>query len=374
MNLFGNEITHYTVDGELLTMKQMRSIVEAIGFMNRCAEDVSRFSAYMTSRQDGRTIERSIYDAKEISVNFNKKGAGGRGATNFRNMYLFFNAAIQGLNNFNELRKKNGAKFYSAIGGFAAAGIFFPILNEILLSMIGGDDDKDAYNNLPDWVRRNNFVIWAGGDKFITIPLPIELRAFYGLGEMFYQVSSGNMQGKKKMDIAIDMANQITELLPLNPLGNGGNVPTGFTDAMASFAPDALKPILQVAANKDFFGLPIYKDFDYNKNMPAYTKAYSGTNKEIIKSAEILNTFTNGDKYTPGFINVNPAVIEHLVENYLGGMGKTVNQTVKTIQATFSSDEEVLSRNVPVLSRFLASTDDKTAFRRVNEMYFDYLD
>ena len=32
MNLFGNEITHYTVDGELLTMKQMRSIAEAIGY------------------------------------------------------------------------------------------------------------------------------------------------------------------------------------------------------------------------------------------------------------------------------------------------------------------------------------------------------
>lgn len=32
MNLFGNEVTHYTVDGELLTMKQMRGILETIGY------------------------------------------------------------------------------------------------------------------------------------------------------------------------------------------------------------------------------------------------------------------------------------------------------------------------------------------------------
>lgn len=36
----------------------------------------ARFAAFVTSRNAGRTIDRSIWDAKEISVNFNKKGAG----------------------------------------------------------------------------------------------------------------------------------------------------------------------------------------------------------------------------------------------------------------------------------------------------------
>lgn len=69
------------------------------------------------------------------------------------------------------------------------------INNAIIEMLIGdGDDDMtdekwsekkmDAYDNLPEWVRRNNYCIWIGGERFITIPLPIELRAFYEWGNV----------------------------------------------------------------------------------------------------------------------------------------------------------------------------------------------
>lgn len=45
---------------------------------NRAVENCARFAAFMTSREMGRSIDRSIYDAKEISVNFNKKGSGAK--------------------------------------------------------------------------------------------------------------------------------------------------------------------------------------------------------------------------------------------------------------------------------------------------------
>lgn len=44
--------------------------------INRSVENCARFAAYLTSRQMGRSVERSVWDAKEVSVNFNKKGAG----------------------------------------------------------------------------------------------------------------------------------------------------------------------------------------------------------------------------------------------------------------------------------------------------------
>lgn len=72
----------------------------------------ARFAAFVTSRNAGRTIDRSIWDAKEISVNFNKKGAGDKflgaeGQTMLGNVaagvsgagragYIFWNAALQG--------------------------------------------------------------------------------------------------------------------------------------------------------------------------------------------------------------------------------------------------------------------------------------
>ncbi len=51
---------------------------EQFDLMNRAVENCARFAAFVTSREMGRGVDRSIWDAKEISVNFNKKGSGGK--------------------------------------------------------------------------------------------------------------------------------------------------------------------------------------------------------------------------------------------------------------------------------------------------------
>lgn len=344
-------------------------------FGNRCAEDVSRFTTYMTSRQMGRSISRSISDAKEITVNFNKKGAGGLGATTFKSLFLFFNAAVQSLANFTNLAKANPKRFSAVIGGYTAAGMLLPIMNNLLISMFGGDDDKDVYENLPEWVRKNNFCFWLGGNKFLTIPIPIELRAFYGAGELFRSYAEGKGDNR---NIGMELMGQFTELLPINPFGGGEwNIPKGTPTKnivgtiAGNLMPDAGKPIYQVVQNKDFFGKPIYKD-SFNELMPEWTKAYAGTSKALVSSAKFLNEVTGGDKYERGTLNINPAVLEHFFESYFGGLGKTINQTGKTISMIWDEDERMW-RSVPVLNRFLSGGDEKNVFSRVNEAYYNYL-
>ena len=361
--VFGLEPGKYTSKRAMPVVKAFQHLAQGISFMNRCAEEVSRFTTYMTSRQMGRSVERSVADAKEVTVNFNKKGAGGLGATTFKSMYLFFNAGVQSLNNIVRLGKKNPKKFSAYVGGFTAAGIVLPLINDLLLGMFGGGDDDEYYDNLPEWVRRNNFCIWVGGDKFLTIPLPIELRAFYGMGEIFYQVCKGNMRHKS---IGYELMNQVTDLLPMNPIGGNG-------DMLGNFVPDAGKPFYQNIVNKDFFGKPVYKKYDYNEFMPGFTKAYVGTSKYFVKSAELLNTLTGGDGYKRGMVDVNPAKVEHIFEGFFGGMGKTINQVGNLVTMIFNEDERVL-RNAPVVNRFLAETDERNAFSRVNEEYYHYLD
>lgn len=169
------------------------------------------------------------------------------------------------MNNFKGLHDKSKSKFYTSIGGFATAGVLVPMINNAIIEMLIGDGDDDmtdeermewrkkmdAYDNLPEWVRRNNFCIWIGGERFITIPLPIELRAFYGMGEMWYQAGKGNMNGidgkVNTKKVSVDMVNQLTELLPINPLGGNG-------DALSVIVPDAGKPLYQAFTNRDFLG------------------------------------------------------------------------------------------------------------------------
>jgi hypothetical protein len=106
--------------------------------------------------------------------------------------------------------------------------------------------------------------------------------------------------------------------------------------------------------------------------MPEYTKAFAGSNYALQKSAEFLNAITGGDKYMPGTININPAIAEHLFEGYFGGMGVTINQAGKSIQAIWDPDYRK-TRNIPVVNRLLASSQKTSNFSTVNEKYYKYM-
>ena len=362
-SIIGLDYGRFAVSSKVASpISAIKAVSRWTELFNRSAEDMTRFAVYMTSRQMGRSIQKSVSDAKEITVNFNKKGAGGLGATTFKALYLFFNAAVQSLANFGRLAKNNPGKFTAMLGSTMMLGVLLPMANEFMINAFGDDDDKDAYYNLPEWVRRNNLVFWLGGDRFMTIPLPIEMRVFYGIGELFFSY----LNGKETNNIGGEIVKQFSDLLPLDMTGNGG-------DFTANIMPDAIKPIYQIHANKDFFGKPIFKDYDYNKLMPEWTKAYQGTNRDLIKFSESINEITGGTKYRKGLIDINPAVVEHLFDSYFGGLGKTANQAYKTIFSIWDEDLRN-TRNIPVLNRFYTKEDERTQFGHVNNKFYEYMD
>ena len=63
-------------DGRISAAQIWGGLSDAVDFANRVVENSARFAAYVTSRKSGRSVGRSVYDAKEISVNFNRKGSG----------------------------------------------------------------------------------------------------------------------------------------------------------------------------------------------------------------------------------------------------------------------------------------------------------
>jgi len=355
--------------------------LERLEDFNRWAEDVSRFAVYMTSRQMGRSIVDSVNDAKEVTVNFNKKGAGyktggffGITAGIMRNLYLFFNASAQSLSNFNRLRVKNPVRFYSTLGGFIAAGVIMPVINDFLYNVLGGGDDN-PYNDLPEWVRRNNLCIYAGNGQFVTIPLPIELRAFYGLGDYAYQLSTGR-EKPTPTGIAKGTVSKLADLLPLNPTGNEG---------LKTFMPDALSPIFETYVwNEDFTGKPIAKLTPFNERDPEWKRVYKGTSGWLVDASKFFNDLTNGggpgSDFRKGFIDFNPAKVENLLESYFGGMAKFLNQSGKTIyygaksMAEGEMDENLVARNVPIVNRFYNKVDDRNSFSGINTEYFNLRD
>lgn len=352
-------------NGVSIGTKAWRKIWDSVEYLNRCAEDTTRFAVYMTSRQIGRSIARSVKDAKDITVNFNKKGSGGYLAQFMNFAYIFFNATVQSLANVAGLVKNNPKKFSAAIGTFMLTGAALPLLAIVSDALVGGDDDDEAYWDLPEWVRRTNLVFKIPFTKngFLTIPLPHELRPFYGMGE----IALSCLMGKESVEDGLRKAvESFSTMLPFDLTGNGGSI-------LVNFTPSFVQPIAQTISNIDYFGTPIYKKNDYNVLDPDWTKAYKGTSSILINGAKLLNDISGGNAVEKGYIDINPAIVEHLLESYFGGVGKTINRTVKTVSMVWDPDAR-LTRNVPIVSSFIQQTGERNENSQLNREYYDFLD
>jgi predicted RNA methylase len=349
-----------------------------LDLLNRSAENCARFAAFVTSRDFGRSIDRAIYDAKEISVNFNKKGSGGKmvnangqtalGKTGAylsgggRLLYVFWNAGVQGMTNFGRQAKLHPAKFSVGATALFTLGYVIPLMAQMLGGGDGDDDDKNAYYNLPEYVRRSNICFYAG-DQWITIPLPIEYRAIYGMGELAHGVISGN-ERYSDSELAQQMASQVSQIFPIDMLEGGGGI--------SPFIPSAAKPLTEAyILNKGWTGLPVYKDTPFNKNDPEWTKAYVSTDKHLVAFAKWLNETSGGDDFKKGSIDINPAKIEYLLNGTFGGLFTFPNKVKKTGETMFG-DRYFEWRNIPIANRLIKSGDERTANRKLQNEYFKY--
>ena len=323
---------------------------------NRVFEDATRFATYVTSREQGRSIDRAIRDAKEISLNFNTRGADGmRGDgiiykffRNLRHWFIFTNPSIQGLNKAGVAFSNHPVRSTLVIAGLPA--ILGYGVAALASSILDGDDDekvREAYMDLPKWIRRTNICIPIGGTKFITIPLSYELRVAYGMGEMFWEIEQGMIEPG---ELVKETVTQLSDLMPLS-FASG--------TVAQNLSPTIVRPLIDIIQNKDFTGRPIYRENTFNQGMPEYTKAYAGTAKWLTKSSEVLNNampkfwvkdYPEPDKYTPGAINVNPAIVEHLLDSYLGGLYTFPAKVAKTVSMVWDEDMRDV-RNIPFVNR-----------------------
>ena len=337
--------------------KASRAAVAFTERANTVFEDATRYATYVTSREQGRTIDRSIRDAKEISLNFNTRGADGLPGDGFiyrffgglRRWMIFVNPSIQGLNKAGMAFRNHPLRSSMMIAGLPT--LLGYALPAIMRAVVGGgdgdDDDKnvvESYKDLPKWVRRTNIAIPIGGNNFVTIPLSYELRVSYGLGEMMWEYGEGMID---KDEVATETVLQLSDLLPIS-FSNG--------TVAQSISPSIARPLIDVIQNRNFYGKKIYNDSQFIEGYPEYMKAYAGTPKWLVKSTEVLNNVIPNlnagvsDKYTPGAINVNPAIIDYLLSSYLGGLYNFPSKFGKTISMIWDEDMRDI-QNVPIVSR-----------------------
>ena len=362
-------------------------IADSVEYINRVIEDSNRFAIYQTSIEYGRGIEEAVQDAKNVTLNFNRKGTGEMGMSAIRQLYLFINPAIQSLQTLGALAKDHKAKFTAVASAWMASGVLVPLFNELMFNLAsavaggGGDDDdefnpKDEYWKFSSFDRRNNCILWIPfTHNFIKIPLAQEFRGFYGIGDIVASAMWGGENAKESWsNYAADLMGQIIDLSPLDPVSYDGNV-------LVSLMPNAIRPLVEIAQNVTFTGKPIYRESDFNKYDPSFKKAYAGTPDFLLRYSKWMNSI--GNKYPEaqqgpveqtavGRYANNPAVIDHLLKSYLGGMYTLGSQIAGAI--TKASDEETRkdfkTADIPFFSKFVANPNDRPQSKNKGDAYW----
>ena len=370
-------------------VKVGHTIMDGIEFLNRAIEDSNRFAVYMTSIQYGRSIDEAVNDAKDVTLNFNRKGTGEYGWQTIRNLYLFINPAVQSLQTLGALAKHHPFKFTAVTASWLASGVLVPIVNAALMQMAAafgggdGDDDKEWYKDISKkywhftkWDRRNNLIMWVPfTHEFIKIPLAQEFRAFYGVGDMIAsKMMGGELAEQSWEDYGWDLLGQVVDMLPLDPTGYDGNI-------LVSICPNAIRPIAELAFNVDFTGKPLFNDTEYNKYDPNFTKAYVGTPDWLVRASRMVNSIGNDypdvqqnsiDAFGDPRYNLNnPAVVDHVLSSYLGGAYTMGSLVLGLLTKSLNDPKEIKVADIPLFSKFVSNPDDRPVTKKQGDEFWN---
>lgn len=357
-------------------VKVGHTIMDSIEFLNRMIEDSNRFAVYMTSIQYGRSIDEAVDDAKDVTLNFNRKGTGEYGWQMIRNLYLFINPAVQSLQTLGALTKHHPFKFTAVTAAWLASGVLVPIVNAALMSLLGGDDDKDKYWQFSKWDRRNNAIMWIPfTNEYVKIPLAQEFRAFYGIGDMIAsKMMGGELAEETWSQYAEDLLGQVVDMLPLDPTGYDGNI-------AVSLMPNPIRPVFELAFNVDFTGKPLFKDTEYNKYDPNFTKAYVGTPDWLVRVSKMVNSIGNDypdvqqnaiDAFGDPRYNLNnPAVVDHVLSSYLGGAYTMGSQVLGVLTKSLNDPKEIKMADIPLVSKFVSNPDDRPVTKKQGDEFWN---
>ena len=333
-----------------------KKTARAIDILNTAVENSTRLSAYIALRKGGVSKSRAAFIARELTVNFNRKG---EWSTGLNTAYLFFNAAAQGTMRLAQGVAKSKLT-RRAIYMMAALGAAQDIINSFLSPE--DDDGEKIYDQIQPWVKERNIIIanpWNEGD-FIYIPLGYGINVPYLAGQNFVAMMRGV---KKPLDAAIEMG--IAALSSFNPLGTAPNISQLITPTLAD-------PIVQWEQNTTWYGGHIRPTI-YDKNKPM-SETYFRSAPEWAKSmTKWLNEMTGGNVGKSGWLDISPEMVEHYVEFAGGGIGKFIANSVQTAEKLING-EEIPPEEIPMARRFYGSQDTAKAKRGLFYESYDEVD
>ena len=298
----------------------LESMMTAI---NDHMELTTRVSAFRALVESGVSEEAAAVWAKDV-MNFETKGDAGIKANA---LFPFFTTSLyDARRTFKALSKKEGQILFAALtGGFLA-------LWQMLAAAGGEDDDGIA------WVDKYPMSI-AG--RYAILPIPsddgtmrgegIRIPLGFGIARLANTLAVSTRRFTNGTDdggrFASNLLNHgiISGFSPLQPSDvDISKDPAAWL--VNTFSPQVVKPVVQLAMNKNYRGAPIYDDgsmrspgeLDYNSGYESTPDVY----KNIVKK---LYDVSGGN------VDIAPETLQFLVSNTTGGAGQDVMGAIELL-------------------------------------------
>lgn len=303
---------------------------------NETLENAVRLSAYKAAKAKGMTAQQAASLAKNLTVNFNRKGEIG---TQAGALYAFFNASVQGTARLAETLKGPAGK------KILAGGLLLGTVQALALAAAGFDEDEP-----PDFIKERNFVIPTGDGKYLTFPMPLGLNVIPNTSRVLteWALAGGKDPGKRFGQIVGAFADMF------NPIGNAGL-------SVQTIAPTFADPLVALAENRDWSGKPIAKkDMTGTDPTPGYTRAKETASWVSKQLSYYLNLASGGTKYKPGGLSPTPDQIDYLIGQVTGGVGREILKVSQAVESSVTG-EELPTYKVPIAGRFYGDTKEQAA-------------
>lgn len=331
--------------------KAGRAIFNWLSDYNDAMENSLRLSAYKAGLDKGLSKQEAASVAKNLTVNFNRKGQIGVQANA---LYAFFNAAVQGTARLLQtLGTVENGKFRLTKTGktILGGGFLLGSLQALALAAAGFDDDEP-----PQFIRERNFIIPTGDGKYLTFPMPLGYNVIPNTSRIIteFVLSGGKDPAKRVADITSSFLDMF------NPIGNAGW-------SAQTIAPTIADPLVALTENKDWTGKPIAReDFSNLDPTPGYTRSKETASWFSKNLSEFMNLASGGTEHTPGVFSPTPDQIDYLIGVATGGVGREALKLEQTVTGAVTG-EEVPTYKIPLAGRFFGDT--KAAASEANKFY-----
>lgn len=351
--IFGGDIRgRQDIKEQILTAQNKKNIIKQVtdwgvqGFdvIGKYSESPTRIGLYKRAIEQGANEAQAIMETREATIDIARMGAKMKTANS---LISFLNIGVQGFDKLIRTAKDDPGKL-------AIKMALYAMLPQTMVSFYNNVFNKEAYANVPNWEKENNFIVVTGEKedgtpKYLKIPKGHIGSLVTNPIDSFISYLAGN----DEVNFSEMAMSVLSETLPI--IKQGSNLKEIASRTIGGNLPQAVKPVVENVVNYSFFkARPVVSKYKTDKPPLEQTTAY--TPEAYNRIGRILN--------------LSPLKIKNLLEGYFSGYVKVPVNIIETV-SSLAKGEAVDINKIPIVRRFIGSYKEYTPTKTVsgNQIY-----